>query len=131
MRLELQARRTRRTISLTPLIDVVFILLLFFLVASRFDQWRALPLNAPTAAIRDASGDDTPAVLIRTHADGRLDLDGAPLDPSRLVPTLKSHRVRHPDLAVVLEFDPDLELQALVSVMDGIAAAGVRELNLR
>ncbi len=131
MRLEFQARRTQRTISLTPLIDVVFILLLFFLVASHFNQWRTLPLNVPIAAISDASEDDKPAVLIRAHADGRLDLNGAPLDPNRLVTTLESHRVRHPNLAVVLQPDPELELQALVTVMDGVTAAGVRELNLR
>ncbi len=131
MRLELQARRTRRTISLTPLIDVVFILLLFFLVASHFNSWRALPLNTPTAIAGEVSGDDAPAVLLRAHADGSLDLNGEPLDPALLIPTLETHRARHPDLSVVLQSDPDLKLQTLVSVMDGIAAAGVQELSLR
>lgn len=131
MRLARDVHRARRMISLTPLIDVVFILLLFFLVASHFNQWRTLPLNAPAATIGDALKDDAPAVLIRLHANGHLDLNGTPLDPSRLAPTLITHRMRHPDLAVTLASDPDLELQALVSVMDRITAAGVRELILR
>lgn len=131
MRLDLQAPGKRLRIGLTPLIDVVFILLLFFLVASQLDQWRALPLSTPTAAIRDLAVDETPAMLIRVHADGRLDLNGVPLEPSRLVEALETQRIHHPDLMVVLQSDPDLELQALVSVMDGIKAAGVRGLSLR
>ncbi|MBO8087018.1 MAG: biopolymer transporter ExbD, partial [Marichromatium sp.] len=51
MRLDLARRVRRNPISLTPLIDVVFILLLFFMLASHFDQWRALALDARGAKV--------------------------------------------------------------------------------
>src|SRR5690606_18422295 len=48
--LAIRAARRRSTISLTPLIDVVFILLVFFMLASSFLDWRAIDLRAPGPA---------------------------------------------------------------------------------
>ena len=61
----------RRMISLTPLIDVVFILLVFFMLASSFTDWRAITLDTPPAATR--SGSSEGALLVRVGQDG-LDL---------------------------------------------------------
>ena len=47
----------RRLISLTPLIDVVFILLIFFMLASSFLDWRAIGLDAPADATAGAAGE--------------------------------------------------------------------------
>jgi biopolymer transport protein ExbD len=118
-------------ISLTPLIDVVFILLLFFLLASRFGQWRAFTLDAAGASVASAPGESRPAVLLRVHPDGRHDLNGAPLDSARLVEVLQGYCQRDPNLVVVLQARADVELQALVTAMDAIAAAGIKEARLQ
>lgn len=54
--------RSRRRISLTPLIDVVFILLMFFMLTASFNQWRALPLLAPVAG--EPAVDNKPRQLV-------------------------------------------------------------------
>lgn len=131
MRLDLPRGRSSRAISLTPLIDVVFILLLFFLLASHFHQWRALKLDTPAAVLNASHDTLSRALLLRVHADGALDLNGEPLDPAQLRPTLAGYRKRYPDLSLVLESDADVPLQPLVSVIDSVVAAGIEELSLK
>ena len=46
----LQPSRPRRSVNLTPLIDVVFILLMFFMLTSTFSQWRSVELLSPAAS---------------------------------------------------------------------------------
>jgi len=131
MRLDLPRSRAGRGLGLTPLIDVVFILLLFFLLASHFDRWRTLRLDtAPaTAGEQDA---DLPSVLrLRLHADGTLDIDGVALDPGHLKHTLEDYRARRPDVSVVLEAEAEVRLQPLVGLIDTVTAVGIRELSLR
>ena len=131
MRLDLPRSRAGRGLSLTPLIDVVFILLLFFLLASHFDRWRTLRLDTATVTTGEQDT-DRPAVLrVRLHADGTLFIDGVALDPSRLQRTLEDHRARRPDVSVVLEAEAEVRLQPLVGLIDTVTAAGIRELSLR
>ena len=67
-RLASSPRRRRPLISLTPLIDVVFILLVFFLLASSFLDWRAIDLSAPAEAAAGASVQG--ALLVEVREEG-------------------------------------------------------------
>ncbi len=133
MQLDLPPARAGRSIGLTPLIDVVFILLLFFLLASHFDQWQTLRLATTSTVVSDSHADDDrpPALLLRLHADGTLDINGELLEPHQLGRTLESYRARRPDLSVVLESDDQVRLQALVGVIDDVVASGIARLNLK
>jgi len=128
MRLELASRPHRSGIGLTPLIDVVFILLLFFMLASHFHQWRALTVSATG---QGATGAATPAVLVRVHNDGSIDLSGGPTSIGALSTKLAYNLQRNPALAVQIESDGGVPLQTLVEVFDQLHAAGISEMNLR
>ncbi|NCA72349.1 MAG: biopolymer transporter ExbD [Sphingobacteriia bacterium] len=131
MRLDLPRSRAGRGLSLTPLIDVVFILLLFFLLASHFDRWRTLRLDTATVTTGEQDADRSAVLRVRLHADGTLLIDGVALDPNRLQHTLEDHRARLPDISVVLEAEAEVRLQPLVGLIDTVTAAGIRELSLR
>jgi biopolymer transport protein ExbD len=133
MRFDLPAPRAGRAIGLTPLIDVVFILLLFFLLASHFHQWRALQLDTASAELdaERSAADEPPALLVRVHADGGVDINGEPLAPAQLPAALADWRDRRPELAVVVAAGADVRLQALVGVMDAVVAAGVATVRLQ
>lgn len=66
--------RRRRGIGLTALIDVVFILLLFFMLTSTFTQWKAVDFKSPVAS-DDADADDPQLVIL--GGDGSLTLRGS------------------------------------------------------
>lgn len=72
-------RKQRRRVALlnvTPLIDVVFILLVFFMLATNFARFRLIGVEAPedTEAVRDAAA----AIVVLVKADGGLEYDNAP-----------------------------------------------------
>ncbi|MBN2885729.1 MAG: biopolymer transporter ExbD [Chromatiaceae bacterium] len=131
MRLERAPARAGRAISLTPLIDVVFILLLFFLLASHFDQWGALQLDTSASLATRPSAADAQTLLLRLHADGALELNGEALDEAYLGARLESLLAERPGLALVVQADAEVPLQDLVSLIDHIVALGVQEVSLR
>ncbi|MEX2630219.1 MAG: biopolymer transporter ExbD [Tistlia sp.] len=120
-------RRRRAGISLTPLIDVVFILLIFFMLASSFLDWRAIDMNAPqrTGAGSSVEG----AVLVEVRRDGlRLSGEIVSLDGlGRRMAGLLAERV---DQKVLVRPAPGVALQDTVQVLDRLAGAGVTDLSL-
>ena len=129
MRLERSARRRARTIGLTPLIDVVFILLLFFMLASRLTPLHSVPLQAPGAGEEDALR--SAALLLRIGTDGGLDLNGEALTAAELEAALQTRLARRPDLEVVVEPADGVALQRTLRVLDRLTEAGVAGLQLR
>lgn len=129
MRLELPKRPRRRLIGLTPLIDVVFILLLFFMLASNLTRLRSVPLEAPGR--HGAGVDEQPALLLRIKADGQLELSGEPVEPNALPGLLRARLQRVPELLVVVQPADPVPLQTTLEVFDQLADAGVDVLRLR
>ncbi len=129
MSFELPAQPRRRLIGLTPLIDVVFILLLFFMLASSLTRLHAIALDALNTRI--ASADNEPALLLRIQVDGRLDLNGEPLQTDALTDRLRAQLQRAPDLRVWVQPEDAVPLQMTLQVFDQLAAAGIPVLRLR
>jgi len=117
--------RRRSVISLTPLIDVVFILLVFFMLASSFLDWRTLALDT-AAAGAPAPAEEAPfLVQIET---GELRLNGAAITLATLI---DAARVRRPAAQPVsLQPMAETRVQAVVRVLDALNAAGVGPLKL-
>ena len=118
------APRTRRRPNLTPMIDVVFLLLIFFMLASRFGVDRALPL----AAAGPASVYSGPPRLVELTPIG-LSLNGVPVAADSLAAAL-GPLMQSPDDAIILRARDGADLQALVVVMDRLGAAGLTRLVL-
>jgi biopolymer transport protein ExbD len=127
--LESQRRGRRRLITLTPLIDVVFILLLFFMLASRLTQLQALPIDA--SARSQTQTETVPALLVRIHADGSLDLNGEPMPADTLADRVRASLTRAPELRVLVEPHDQVPLQTTLRLFDRLAAAGVPTLRLQ
>lgn len=115
MRIDSPPRR-RAQISLTPLIDVVFILLVFFMLASNFTQLRTIGVNIPADAGAPAEGAE--ALLVRVYADERLELDGQPVALDELAARVGLLAQGRP---VLVQPTEEARLQALVSVLDRLS----------
>ena len=118
----------RARISLTPLIDVVFILLVFFMLASNFLDWRAIRLDAPAQA--GADGGDRPAVLLRIGPDGALDLNGEPVADGGLAQAIQPLTQREPEPTVLIRPGAGVPLQRAISVLDRVEGAGIARARL-
>ncbi len=130
MRFDTTAPR-RRLISLTPLIDVVFILLVFFMLASSLVTWQVVELGAAAA-----QGDGNTLVgswLVRVHADG-LDLNAEPISEAdlaaRVVERVAGGIGDQADQPILVMPSPGVDLQRLVDILDRLRQAGATHLTL-
>ena len=114
--LGLQPPRRRRP-GLTPMIDVVFLLLVFFMLAARFGLPQALPL---TLAGQGGAYEGAPR-LVTVLPDGVL-LNGVAVDASALGAALAP--LGAPDALVVLRPGPGTDVQRLIDVTEALRAAG-------
>ncbi|WP_424986762.1 ExbD/TolR family protein [Microbulbifer sp. S227A] len=118
--------RPRRKPSLTPMIDVVFLLLVFFMLASRFGLDMHIPLNvAGTASGQGYSG---PPRLIDIQPDALL-LNGVALTPNALLAQIGELTAK-PDDTIILRPAQGADLQRVITVMETLSAAGYSALVL-
>ena len=127
--LKLRTRSRRRAyISLTPLIDVVFILLIFFMLASSFLDWRAIELRAPATA--GTEGGQTGALLLRVGADGGLDLNGRPVAEPALADRLRRAAAERPDAHLLIQPADGVAMQRAIDLLDQARSAGLSRVQL-
>lgn len=120
----LAATRRRRKPSLTPMIDVVFLLLVFFMLASRFGLDQVLPLPLAGAA----GGYDGPPRLIDISPDG-LFVNGAPVDDRSLNAAVAA-LMQTPSDMLILRGREGADLQRIIAITDRLRAAGFTALVL-
>lgn len=121
-------------VPLTPLVDVLLILVIFFLVTSTYLNLGALPLTAsadaePSDAVPDATADEggpPGTILLRLAPDGTAWLRGRPLDASGLEAALNER----PRAVVALLASPAATVQALADALAVAAAAGARDVRV-
>ena len=108
-------RSRRKGISLTPLIDVVFILLMFFMMTSTFTRWKAVYLRFPVAG-PDVDPKNPQAVML--HADGSLSLRGWPLSlPDAGVPAADAPPALDPARPLVVFPEADTRVQTMLTAL--------------
>lgn len=124
----------RNLISITPLIDVVFILLLFFMLSSTFTKTRQLEFNASTQLISDRSsvGNLHEVELVKIIVlDGQhILLDGQRLILDSDAVAAKFANFTNKDQSIVVAASSNTDVQSLISVLDFMTGAGVRKLSL-
>lgn len=120
------AYRRSGLIRLTPLIDVVFILLVFFMLASSFLDWRAIELKAPAGAVERPSF--AGALLVEVNAEG-VQLSGRPVSLEDLAARVERRLAERPAQRVLVKPAHGVALQEAVRVIDRLSAAGVTELS--
>jgi biopolymer transport protein ExbD len=125
MTLDLAPPRPRRRPSLTPMIDVVFLLLVFFMLAARFGQDLSLVLDG--AGAEGAAWQGGPR-LVTVLPDGLL-LNGRPVAEADLVAAL-APLLPDPDAPVLLRAGADTDLARLVATLDLLRDGGLPRLLL-
>ena len=114
----------KRIVSLTPLIDVVFILLVFFMLVSNFNQFNAITVNAPAPATR-LDNSMAGALLIRLDEQGEIDIAGRPVAWDQLREIVRQALAEKPERQVLIKPHAELAIQQVVNLLDELAATGV------
>jgi biopolymer transport protein ExbD len=116
-----------KKLSLTPLVDCVFILLVFFMLQSEFIEDQTLRINNPSASKAPVS--DAKNILIEVHNDGTYWLDGMPSSINNLREKVKT-LIDRPNVAVTVSVDRGVEFQTAIDAMDIFASHGISNIAL-
>lgn len=128
------APRSRRSLfALTPLIDVMFLLLIFFMLSSQIAPFSLLPVSATTSgnAAERPAPDASPAgrVAVVRVLRGGITLDGEPVDLSALEPAFARRVAAHGGSFLVLP-TRSATVQDLVTVLEALKAASAHDVAL-
>ena len=125
-----QLRRPEVSINLTPLIDVVFLLLIFFMVSTSFSELTQLVVDLPEAEGVPASADT--AVLLVVDVAGNMTLDGEPVpnDARGLSAAMGQRLSGNTDIPVTLSADAMTPHQYVVTAMDVVAQLNITRLSI-
>ena len=122
-------KRAGALISLVPMIDVMLILLVFFMVTSTYLNLDMIPAVRPEAG-GSAAGPSGGTVMIRIGADGAPVVQGRALPGEELTAHLRDRLADEPLTQVVVLPSGAASTQALISVMDAAAQAGAVRLRV-
>ncbi|MCK7613753.1 ExbD/TolR family protein [Roseibium sediminicola] len=112
-------RARRRPVGLTSLIDVIFLLLLFFMLASSFTRYQSLDVSSGAAG----GGADLKPAYLRIHTADILDLNGSPLMKTDLVARLSGLKE---NAVIAIWSGPEAHVQDVVDVMSAARRTGLR-----
>jgi biopolymer transport protein ExbD len=127
MRFETRLKSTGVVADITPIIDMVFLLLIFFMVGSQFAR-PSIEIDLPEASTGAQSQED--ALVITLEKSGRVFFEGRETTLANLQQTLKEALRENPDRAVDLRADGDASFRQFVRVMDQARGAGATRLNI-
>ncbi len=115
-------------IDLTPMLDVVFIMLIFFIVTASFVKEAGIEVNRPEAST--SSPKENVNILVAVSATNEIWIDKRRVDVRSVRSVIERMHAENPKGAVVVQADSASNTQAVVAVIDAARAAGVVDVSL-
>lgn len=110
-------------IDMTPLIDIVFILLIFFILTASFQQQNTINIDRPQSTTNDSS--DVVKLMVTIDKEGQISLDQGPIKLTDLSAYVKAKVSSTGSSSAVIQVDKDVTSDRLITVIDKIRIAGV------
>jgi biopolymer transport protein ExbD len=126
---ELKPRRARRAraLNLTPLIDVLLLLLVFFMVTTTFVENPLVEFALPR--VGEAPAGRLAPLVVGLDADGRIYLKGRPVDAAELTSALRVAIEASPEAALVLKAHRDVRYERVVEIVALASSLGFRKIQ--
>jgi len=112
-------------IDLTPMLDVIFIMLIFFIVTTTFVREAGIKVNRPAA--ETAVKQEQSNILVAISPEGEIWIDRQRVDIRELRGLIQKLKSENPEAAVIIQADRDARAGLLVQAMDQARLAGVRD----
>jgi biopolymer transport protein ExbD len=110
-------------IDITPMLDVVFIMLIFFIVTATFVKEAGIDVNRPDAAT--AVKQEKANILIAINENNEVWIDRRQIDIRAVRPNIERLHAENPQGSVVIQADKESKTETLIKVMDAARSAGV------
>jgi biopolymer transport protein ExbD len=115
-------------LDLTPMMDIVFIMLIFFIVTTSFVKETGIEVNRPNAetAERDEKGN----ILVAISQNNEIWIDKRRVDLKAVRANIERLKIEYPEGSVIIQADKEARSGLLVETMDQIRLAGVQNISI-
>jgi biopolymer transport protein ExbD len=125
---DMQSDSEEGTVDITPMLDVVFIMLIFFIVTASFVKEAGVDVIRPPAVTAESK--DKGNILIAITENGQIWIDRHQVDPRALRANIERLHGENPQGAIVIQADEKSQNHLLVDVMDAAKSAGVDQVAI-
>jgi biopolymer transport protein ExbD len=115
-------------VDMTPMLDIVFIMLIFFIVTASFVKEAGIDVNRPGAVTAEKK--EKASILVAITDKGEIWIDKRPVDVRAVRANIERLRAENPQGSVVIQADKESKNGLLVKVMDAARQAGVENVSL-
>lgn len=115
-------------IDMTPMLDIVFIMLIFFIVTTSFVKEAGIEVNKPVAV--NQTKHKNANVFIAVNGDGEVWLNKKQVDVERVAATLEKLLAEQPTDVIFIQADKEAKHSNVVKVMDAIKEAGIDQISI-
>ncbi len=128
MRRKNRVKNEENSLDLTPMMDIVFIMLIFFIVTTSFVKETGVDINRPNAetAERDEKGN----ILVAITATNEIWIDKRRVDLKAVRANIERLKIEYPEGSVIIQADKESRSGLLVEAMDQIRLAGVQNISI-
>ena len=117
-------------INIIPMLDIVFIMLIFFIVTTSFVKEKGLevsrPSNSPPKQVENKKG----PIVVKIDGNGNITIKGRTVERKAVQANLERETAEKPDSMVIVAAHPDAETDALVTVLDAAKAVGAPSVSV-
>ena len=125
MRKRRHSRDDQAEVNMTPMLDIVFILLIFFIVTATFLSEEGLDMRPPPECTGTDCGTGPPPIVVQVDGENQVFVNQVRTDADRVMAAVNRHRAEEPESAVLLEVFDAAEHGTIVQIWDEMGANGV------
>ena len=128
MRRKNRIKNEENSLDLTPMMDIVFIMLIFFIVTASFVKETGVDINRPNA--ETAERDERGNILVAITATNEIWIDKRRVDLKAVRANIERLKIEYPEGSVIIQADKESRSGLLVEAMDQIRLAGVQNISI-
>lgn len=117
-------------INITPMLDIVFIMLIFFIVTTSFVKEKGLEVSRPSNAPPKEIKQDKGPIVVKIDASSLISVKGRILEPRAVQANLEREKAEKPDSPLIVAAHPEADTDSLVTILDAAQAVGIESVSV-
>lgn len=117
-------------INITPMLDVVFIMLIFFIVTTSFVNEKGLDISRPQQSDQQTVDEDVGQILVEIDSLSQIMVNKRPVDNRAVRANLERERAQKPSAPLIIASHPDANTNSLVTVLDSANIVGIDNISV-
>jgi biopolymer transport protein ExbD len=117
-------------INITPMLDIVFIMLIFFIVTTSFVKEKGLEVSRPSNAPPKEVQQDKGPIVVKIDSSSLISVKGRVLEPMAVQANLEREKAEKPTSPLIVAAHPEADTEALVTILDAARAVGIESVSV-